>query len=80
LRLPEPPLLVITDRRQARAPLEDVAAAVFAAGGRWLLLREKDLASLERMISPRRRSPVSGPTCRPAPIPSPRADSSGRGP
>lgn len=47
--LPDPPLLVITDRRQAHAPLEAVTAAVFAAGGRWLLLREKDLAPLERI-------------------------------
>ncbi|MEE8189750.1 MAG: thiamine phosphate synthase [Kiloniellales bacterium] len=41
--LPGPPLLVITDRRQADRPLDDLAEAVFAAGGRWLLLREKDL-------------------------------------
>jgi thiamine-phosphate pyrophosphorylase len=41
--LPQPPILVITDRRQARRPLEAVAEAVFAAGGRWLSLREKDL-------------------------------------
>lgn len=41
--LPGPPLLVITDRRQAGRPLDDLAEAVFAAGGRWLLLREKDL-------------------------------------
>lgn len=47
--LPRPPLLVITDRRQARAPLEDMAAAVFAAGGRWLLLRERDLDVTARL-------------------------------
>lgn len=41
--LPDPPLLVITDRSQARAPLADIAEAVFGAGGRWLMLREKDL-------------------------------------
>jgi len=41
--LPRPPLLVITDRRQARRSLPGIAEAVFAAGGRWLLLREKDL-------------------------------------
>jgi thiamine-phosphate pyrophosphorylase len=46
--LPRPPLLVITDRRQARLSLPEIAAAVFAAGGRWLLLREKDLASEAR--------------------------------
>jgi thiamine-phosphate pyrophosphorylase len=49
LMLPFPPLLVITDRRQARRPLEDVAAASFAGGCRWLSLREKDLAAGERL-------------------------------
>jgi len=51
LHIPDPPLLVITDRRQARVPLEAMAAAVFAAGGRWLLLREKDLVPLERIAA-----------------------------
>jgi thiamine-phosphate pyrophosphorylase len=46
--LPDPPILVITNRRQARRPLDEVAAAVFAAGCRWLSLREKDLAATER--------------------------------
>jgi thiamine-phosphate pyrophosphorylase len=44
VNLPKPPLLVISDRRQARQPLDQVAEAVFAAGGRWFLLREKDLS------------------------------------
>ncbi len=43
MRLPDPPLLLVTDRRQARAPLPDVLAAAFAAGCRWASLREKDL-------------------------------------
>jgi thiamine-phosphate pyrophosphorylase len=47
--LPAPPLLVITDRRQARRPLEVVAAAAFAGGCRWLSLREKDLPAPERL-------------------------------
>ena len=46
--LPEPPLLVITDRGQARAPLPEIAEALFRAGGRWLMLREKDLAAAAR--------------------------------
>jgi len=46
--LPHPPLLVITDRVQARQPLEEIARAVFDAGGRWLSLREKDMAPVER--------------------------------
>src|SRR5216110_2279528 len=46
--LPVPPLLVISDRRQARRPLEEVAAAAFAGGCRWFSLREKDLPAEER--------------------------------
>jgi thiamine-phosphate pyrophosphorylase len=49
VRLPEPPLLVITDRRQARRPLDEVAAELFAGGVRWLSLREKDLPADERL-------------------------------
>jgi thiamine-phosphate pyrophosphorylase len=48
VELPDPPILVISDRRQAHRPLDEVAAAVFAAGCRWLSLREKDLAAPER--------------------------------
>jgi thiamine-phosphate pyrophosphorylase len=42
------PLLVITDRHQARHPIEAIAEAVANAGGRWLLLRDKDLEPAER--------------------------------
>jgi thiamine-phosphate pyrophosphorylase len=49
VNLPFPPLLVITDRQQALRPLEEVAAACFAAGCRWLSLREKDLGSTDRL-------------------------------
>src|SRR5712671_1077336 len=48
MRLPVPPLLVISDRRQARRPLEELAEAAFAGGGRWFSLREKDLPPAER--------------------------------
>jgi thiamine-phosphate pyrophosphorylase len=48
VRLPVPPLLVISDRHQALRPLEEVAEAVFAGGCRWLSLREKDLPPEER--------------------------------
>jgi len=48
VRLPVPPLLVISDRRQARRPLEEIAEAAFAGGCRWFSLREKDLPSAER--------------------------------
>ncbi len=47
--LPAPPLLIISDRSQARAPLAEVSAAAFGAGGRWLMLREKDLEAAARL-------------------------------
>jgi thiamine-phosphate pyrophosphorylase len=49
VRLPEPPLLVITDRQQAASPLADVVAAALAAGCRWISLREKDLLEDEQI-------------------------------
>jgi thiamine-phosphate pyrophosphorylase len=52
--LPVPPVLVITDRHQAKLPLEDLAAALFAGGCRWLSLREKDLPAAERLALLRR--------------------------
>jgi thiamine-phosphate pyrophosphorylase len=54
MRLPDPPILVITDRRQALLALEDIARRVFAAGCRWLSLREKDLPPPERLALLRR--------------------------
>jgi len=41
--LPDPPLLLITDRSQVRGDLVEVAAAACAGGIRWVSLREKDL-------------------------------------
>lgn len=46
--LPDPPLMVVTDRRRARLPLEDIAAAAFDAGARWISVREKDLPLAEQ--------------------------------
>jgi len=54
LKLPDPALLIITDRLQARRPLEEIAEAAFAAGCRWLSLREKDLPPPERQDMLRR--------------------------
>jgi thiamine-phosphate pyrophosphorylase len=48
MALPDPPLLVISDRSQARRALIDVAEAAFAGGCRWFSLREKDLPADER--------------------------------
>lgn len=44
MKLPDPPLLLVTDRRQARLPLADVVRAALAAGCRWVSVREKDLS------------------------------------
>jgi thiamine-phosphate pyrophosphorylase len=48
VKLPSPPLLVISDRSQARRPLIEIATAAFAGGCRWFSLREKDLPAAER--------------------------------
>jgi thiamine-phosphate pyrophosphorylase len=48
MKLLPSPLLVITDRHQARHSIEAIAVAIGAAGGRWLLLRDKDLEPAER--------------------------------
>lgn len=47
--LPTPPLLAITDRNQAALPLPELAERLFAAGLRWLSLREKDLPEEEQV-------------------------------
>jgi thiamine-phosphate pyrophosphorylase len=49
-KIPEPPLLLVTDRRQARRPLPAVVAAVVDAGCRWVSLREKDLPDDEQIL------------------------------
>jgi thiamine-phosphate pyrophosphorylase len=60
MNLPHPPLLLVTDRRQARRPLPEVVGAALAAGCRWVSLREKDLPeddqiALARMLLPMTR-------------------------
>lgn len=59
--LPDPPLLVITDRHQARRPIEDIAEAIFAGGCRWLSLREKDLDGARRLLLLRRLVAIGRP-------------------
>jgi thiamine-phosphate pyrophosphorylase len=44
MKLPDPALLLVTDRHQARLPLADVVRAALAAGCRWVSVREKDLS------------------------------------
>ena len=61
IRLPSPPLLLITDRRQAARPLTGVVADALAAGCRWVSLREKDLADAERLALLRRLRAVARP-------------------
>jgi thiamine-phosphate pyrophosphorylase len=48
MELPAPPLLLITDRSQARGNILDIAAAAFSAGCRWASLREKNLPKTEQ--------------------------------
>jgi thiamine-phosphate pyrophosphorylase len=57
--LPIPPLLLITDRRQARGALRDIVIAALAAGCRWVSLREKDLPEDEQIALVRSLGPVA---------------------
>jgi len=59
LRLPYPPLLVVTDRSQARQPLAAIAAAALGAGCRWMSLREKDLADVDLILLAHRLLPLT---------------------
>ena len=54
MRLPDPPLLLVTDRRQARQPLAAIVSAALDAGCRWISLREKDLPEDEQIVLARR--------------------------
>jgi thiamine-phosphate pyrophosphorylase len=59
VKLPDPPLLIVTDRRQARRPLAEIAAMALAAGCRWISLREKDLPDDEQVLLARSLLPVA---------------------
>jgi thiamine-phosphate pyrophosphorylase len=48
LRTIPAPLLIVTDRHQAHAPLVETVAAICAAGGRWIWFRDRDLEPGER--------------------------------
>ena len=57
-RVPQPPLLLITDRRQALRPLPAVISAAVSAGCRWVSVREKDLPADEQILLARSLSLV----------------------
>jgi thiamine-phosphate pyrophosphorylase len=59
MKLPDPPLLVITDRQQARLSLTQVVAAALTAGCRWVSLREKDLPDDEQVALARSLLPIA---------------------
>lgn len=59
MKLPEPPLLLVTDRRQARRPLENIVAAALKAGCRWVSVREKDLPADEQILLARALAPIA---------------------
>jgi thiamine-phosphate pyrophosphorylase len=59
IRLPDPPLLLVTDRGQARRPLRDIVATALAAGCRWVSLREKDLPADEQVPLARMLLPIA---------------------
>ena len=57
-RIPQPPLLLITDRRRALRPLPAVISAAVSAGCRWVSVREKDLPADEQILLARSLSLV----------------------
>jgi thiamine-phosphate pyrophosphorylase len=58
MNLPDPPLLLVTDRHQARLPLVEVVAAALGAGCRWVSLREKDLSADDQIALARTLLPT----------------------
>ncbi len=57
--LPDPPLLVITDRTQASTALVGIVTAVLRAGCRWISVREKDLPQPEQVALIRELLPIT---------------------
>ena len=56
--LPDPPLLVITDRTQASTALLGMVTAVLRAGCRWISVREKGLRAAEQVALTRELLPI----------------------
>ena len=59
MRLPDPPLLLVTDRRQARVPLTEVVRSALVGGCRWVSVREKDLPDDEQITLVRMLLPMA---------------------
>jgi thiamine-phosphate pyrophosphorylase len=59
VRLSDPALLAITDRRLARVPLADIVEAAGAAGCRWFSVREKDLPAQEQVALAQSLLPIA---------------------
>jgi len=59
VRIPQPPLLLVTDRAQARLPLGEIVARACAAGCRWVSLREKDLPAEEQIALAQALMPIA---------------------
>ncbi|MEC7658124.1 MAG: thiamine phosphate synthase, partial [Pseudomonadota bacterium] len=49
IQLPDPPLLLITNRTMVRVSLEAALERAFAGNCRWVMVREKDLDETERL-------------------------------
>src|SRR5260370_40983676 len=49
MKLPDPAVLLVTDRHQARLPLADIVRAALSAGCRWVSVREKDLSDEDQI-------------------------------
>ena len=62
--LPNPPFLLITDRKQARLPITDICAAASLGGCRWFMVREKELESNDLTKLTRRIIEVVDPEAR----------------
>jgi thiamine-phosphate pyrophosphorylase len=63
MMLPDPPLLLVTDRAQARYSLAEIVAAAAGSGCRWVSLREKDLPEDEQVPLLRALLPVAHRHC-----------------
>jgi len=55
--LPDPPVLLVTDRQQATLALGEVVAQALAAGCRWVSVREKDLSAEDQITVARSLMP-----------------------